>query len=57
MNAMRKNENSLNEKLNRLVQLANAYYFYFFNWGFFYWSAGTFSYAYKRKLENIPICF
>lgn len=47
MNFSKLNAEAKNEKLNSLVQLAKAYYFFFFSWGFFYWNAGTLTFKYK----------
>ena len=47
MTLINKNEKALTEKLNHLVELAKAYYFFFINWGFFYWNAGNLTFKYK----------
>jgi hypothetical protein len=41
-------EKALIEKLNQLVESAQSYFYFFFNWGFFYWNAGTLTYKYKK---------
>ncbi|MBN2793838.1 MAG: hypothetical protein JXR88_00425 [Clostridia bacterium] len=47
MTFLSKSKKTIMAELNNMIDLAKAYFFYFFNWGFFYWSAGYFTFKYK----------